>query len=85
MNALCVETVPAGVVTLTQAAPAVPDGVVAEIAVALMTVRPVAAVPPMSTEVAPVNPVPIIVTVVPPATGPYVGVMLVKVGRGRGL
>ena len=37
---------------------------------------------PNVTAVAPVNPVPVIVTVVPPATGPDTGVIPVTVGMG---
>ena len=44
------------------------------------TVTPVAAVAPKSTAVAPVKPVPVIVTDVPPATGPLVGLTPVTVG-----
>ena len=41
--------------------------------VELTTVTPVAASVPKSTAVAPVKPVPVMVTVVPPAVGPEVG------------
>jgi hypothetical protein len=54
------------------------------IVVALLTVNVVAAVPPKVTEVAPVKPVPVIVTTVPPAVGPMFGVKLVNVGAGVG-
>ena len=75
--------VPLGVTTSTHTVvPAVPCGVVAMTCESLTKVRPVAAVPPMSTEVAPVNPVPIIVTRVPPAAGPEGGVILANVGAG---
>ena len=43
----------------------------------------VAGVSPKSTSVAPVNPVPVIVTVVPPAAGPLVGLTFVTAGGGR--
>ena len=72
--------VPLGVVTSTLAVPAVPAGVVAVIEVALTTVTPVAAVPPMVTAVAPVKSVPVIVTDCPPASGPDDGLMAVNVG-----
>jgi hypothetical protein len=60
----------------------VPAGAVAVMDVGEFTVKPVAAVLPKSTAVAPVNPVPVIVTVVPPAAGPYVGATDVTVGAG---
>ena len=72
--------VPAGVVTKTLAVPANPAGVVAVIVVELATVKLVAAVPPMVTAVAPVKPVPVMVMLVPPATEPLVGEILVTVG-----
>ena len=64
----------------TLTAPKVWSGVVAVICVAVLTVNVVAAVPPKVTDVAPVKPVPVMVTEVPPAVGPYVGLMLPKVG-----
>ena len=70
---------PAGVITVTSTVP-VPAGLSAVIVVALTTVTPVAAVVPKSTAVAPVKPVPVIVTNVPPADGPLVGLMPVTVG-----
>ena len=48
--------------------------------VALTTVMPVAAVPPMVTPVAPVKLVPVMVTGVLPAVGPLAGEMPVTVG-----
>ena len=70
---------PAGVVTVTSTVP-VPAGLTAVIVVSLTTVRFVAAVVPKSTAVAPVNPVPVIVTRVPPVVGPLVGLRPVTVG-----
>ncbi len=61
-------------------APAVPAGVVAVIEVALLTVNEVAGVVPKVTAVAPVNPVPVMVTEVPPAVVPDVGETLVNDG-----
>ena len=58
----------------------VPAGEVAVIDVAELTVKPVAAVAPNLTAVAPVKPVPVIVTLVPPAVGPAVGEIEVTVG-----
>ena len=48
--------------------------------VALTTVTLVAAVVPKSTVVAPVKPVPVMVTNVPPAAGPLLGLIPVTVG-----
>jgi len=53
---------------------------VAVICVSETKVTPVPAVPPKLTVAALVNPVPVIVTEVPPAAGPLVGLMLVTVG-----
>ena len=67
-------------VTVTVTAPAACAGVVAVIEV-LLTTTFVAAVPPNVT-VAPVAKfVPVIVTPVPPATGPLFGLTLVTVGK----
>ena len=71
--------VPPGVVTVTSTVP-VPAGLSAVIVVSLTTVKFVAAVVPKSTAVAPVKPVPVIVTDVPPAAGPLVGLRPVTVG-----
>ena len=51
------------------------------IEVSLVTVTPVAQVPPTLTEVAPVNPVPVMVTLVPPSVGPLLGLIEVTVGN----
>lgn len=66
--------VPAGVVTVTGTVP-VPGGDVAVIEVSLMTLKVVATLVPKWTLLAPVNPDPVIVTVVPPVGGPEVGEM----------
>ena len=58
----------------------VPAGEVAVIWVALLTVKEAAAVPPKLTAVAPLRFVPVIVTLVPPAGGPVLGLMPVTVG-----
>ena len=58
----------------------VPAGLSAVIVVSLTTVEFVAGVVPKSTAVAPVKPVPVIVTNVPPAAGPLVGLRPVTVG-----
>ena len=70
---------PPGVVTVTSTTP-VPAGLSAVIVVSLATVTSVAAVVPKSTPVAPVKPVPVIVTEVPPAAGPLVGLRPVTAG-----
>ena len=74
------EFVPPGVVTNTLANPAVPAGVVAVMVVAFTTTTAVAAAPPVVTAVAPVKPVPVIVTDCPPANGPSEGLIAVTVG-----
>ena len=71
---------PAGVVITMLADPAGAGGVIVVISVSLTTVRLVATVLPKVTAVAPVKPVPMMVTAVPPAVVPDVGEMLVNVG-----
>lgn len=58
----------------------VPAGEVAVIDVAELTVKLTALAAPNVTAVAPVKPVPVIVTVVPPLVGPAVGEIDVTVG-----
>jgi hypothetical protein len=75
--------VPAVVITVTSTVP-VPAGEEAVTEVGLTTVTPVACTEPKST-VAPVkNPVPLIVTLVPPAAGPLSGLTAVTVGALAG-
>jgi hypothetical protein len=74
-----VAEVPPGLVTVTSTIPA-PAGEVAVIEVALLTTTPVAALAPKWTAVAPVRLVPVMVTLVLPASGPAFGAMLVTVG-----
>ena len=57
-----------------------PAGEVAAIWVALLTLKEPAALPPNLTAVAPVKLVPVMVTLVPPAGGPVLGLTLVTVG-----
>ena len=71
--------VPFGVVTVTLTVP-VPAGEMAVTEVALLTTTPVAAAVPNLTPVAPVRLVPVMVTEVPPACGPEVGLIEVTVG-----
>ena len=67
--------------TSTLVAPAnTRDGVTAVIEVSETTVTELAAVPPIVTAVAPVKPVPVMVTLVPPALGPALGEIAVTVG-----
>ena len=73
---------PPAVVTTTSAAPAAWAGVVTVIEVAVLLVRPVAAMPPMVTPVALVRLVPVMTTVVPPSVVPLVGAIDVTVGAG---
>ena len=79
-SAAPVALVPPVVVTRTSTVPADPAGAVAVICVALLTVKPVAAVPPKVTAVAPERLVPVMTTEVPPAVGPAVGETEVTVG-----
>ena len=69
------------VVTLTVTAP-LPAAVTAVIWVAELTTKLAAAVPPKLTAVAPVKPVPVMTTLVPPEVGPDVGARPVTVGAG---
>ena len=72
--------VPVGAVTVISTMP-VPAGLTAVIVVLLTTAKLVAAIEPKSTALAPVKLVPVIVTVVPPPTGPLVGLIEVIVGE----
>ena len=82
MNALAAMPVcVSGLETAIATAPVEDDaGVVAVMLVALATVTPVAATPPMVTLAPATKPVPVIVMLVPPATVPEVGAALVTVG-----
>jgi hypothetical protein len=73
--------VPPGVVTATLTGPSsTAGGVLQVIEVSLTTTTLVAGWPPKRTEVAPVKPVPAMVTAVPPAGGPRFGVTLLTTG-----
>ena len=74
--------VPPGPVTVTSTAPADSAGLVAVICVAETITTLLAASVPKSTAVAPVKPVPPIVTAVPPAKGPAELLTPVTVGAG---
>ena len=81
MNApVAVALGPLAPTTVTSTAPFVELGVTAVIDVSETTVKELAATEPKSTAWAPVNPVPVIVTAVPPPAGPVVGVTAVIVG-----
>ena len=75
---------PYGLVTTTSLAPTVLAGAVAVIEVALTQVTPVAAMPPIVTVAPLTKPPPAMVTIVPPATSPLAGEILITVGVGRG-
>ena len=70
-----VALVPSGVVTLTETVPLTSLGETAVMEVSLFTVKLLAAVAPKATAVAPVKPVPVMITLVPPAFRPEVGEM----------
>ena len=76
------ETPPAVVTRISTVAPAVPGGLTAVICESLTTLKlPAAAVPKLTAE-APLKRAPVMVTVVPPATGPVFGVIAVTAGAG---
>jgi hypothetical protein len=79
-SALVIADVPPGPVTVTLTVPAACAGEVAVIDVALLTTKLVAAVEPKWTAVAPLKLVPVMVTLVPPLTGPTFGLTAVTVG-----
>jgi hypothetical protein len=81
LSAAEVSEVPPTVVTVTSTAPA-PGGEVAVIDVAEFTVKLVALLAPNFTAVAPVKPVPVIATDVPPIAKPEVGAIDVTDGAG---
>ncbi len=74
--------VPLAVVTVTGTMPK-PAGATAVIWVSDTTVNEVAGTRPNRTAVAPVNPLPVRVTVVPPVTGPELGLIETSVGTER--
>ena len=78
-SAELVELVPPLPATVTSTVPE-PAGLVAVIDVALFTVTPVAAVEPNATVSPDAKPVPVMVTVVPPAAGPLDGLTADTVG-----
>jgi hypothetical protein len=83
-SALTVALVPLDVVTAMLYVAAAWAGETAVIVVAETTLKLVAGTDPKATLVAPVNPLPVIVTVVPPAVGPEAGEMAVMAGGSAG-
>ena len=80
LSPVTIALVPLGVVTLISTVLADRAGEVTVRVLSLVTCRPVPEVVPNLTAVAPVNPVPVMVTAVPPAVDPLAGEMLVMVG-----
>ena len=74
--------VPPAVVTVTSTVPAAPGGLVTVIDASLLIVNEDAGMltEPKAILVAPVNPVPVIVTRVPPVSGPDTGEIPVTIG-----
>jgi hypothetical protein len=79
-SAALVEDVPPVLVTVMSTVPADPAGATAVICVAEFTVTLVAVVDPNLTVLPDENPLPVIVTVVPPAVGPAAGLTAATVG-----
>jgi hypothetical protein len=80
LSDVLVVDVPAAVVTVMSTVPAAPLGDTAVMEDVLTTVYEVAAVAPNCTAVAPMKPVPVSVTEVPPTVPPVVGASPVTVG-----
>ncbi len=79
-SAAVIAVVPPGVVTVTSTTPGLPEGAVAVIWVAELTVKLSAAFAPNFTAVAAARFVPVIVTTVPAVVGPDEGEIAVTVG-----
>ena len=79
-SAALVEEVPPGVITVTSSVPAGTAGAVTVILLVELTVSAAAAAEPKSTADALLRFVPVIVTLVSPATGPATGLTAVTVG-----
>jgi hypothetical protein len=73
--------VPLAVVTVTSTVPSEPAGTTAMIWVGPVTVNDLAFVALNLTDIAPIKLVPVIVTDVPPAVGPVLGLMALTVGE----
>jgi hypothetical protein len=80
LSAALAALVPLGVITLMSTMPLPAAGEIAVMLLAEFTVKLVAGVPPNSTAVAPVKPVPVMVTEVPPAVVPLAGLRPVIAG-----
>ena len=80
LSALLVAEEPVAFVTVTSTVLAASAGATAVIDVAELTVTLVAATLPKLTVLPDANPVPVMVTEVPPAVGPLVGLTAVTVG-----
>ncbi len=78
-----VPEVPPALATITSTVPADPAGDVAVIVLAELTVNEVAGAEPNVTPETPVKPEPVMVTRVPPASGPTIGRTAVTVGAAR--
>src|ERR1700716_3206579 len=81
-SAVLAGVVPPSVVTITSTAP-VPGGETAAIDVGELTVKLLASADPNLTAVAPKRPVPLMVTKVPPASPPLLGLTLMSAGAGE--
>ena len=83
LSAVLVVVVPPGVVMVMSRVPGGWAGEVAVIDVVELTVMLVAGPVPKATVVAPgTNPVPVMVTTVPPASGPPLGLVAMTIGTG---
>jgi len=85
VNSVLAALVPPGVVTNTLAVPAEPADVVQVTEVDVLALNGVHALPPMVTTLALVRLVPVMVTLVPPAVVPLVGLIAVTVGADTGV
>jgi hypothetical protein len=79
-SALDVADVPPALVTVMSTVPAASAGAVAVTRPSALTVNELAAAAPKYTPVAPVKPLPVIVTTAPPAVPPVAGLTAVTVG-----
>src|SRR5437763_15559615 len=80
LSAAVIALVPPGPVTVTSTWPGAPGGAFAVIDVPLLTTNEVALEAPNATAVAPVKLLPVMVTLVPPASGPWLGLTALTVG-----
>jgi hypothetical protein len=80
LSKVLVTLVPRELVTVTSTVPIVPAGETAMIEVSLCTVNDPADVEPKATAVAPMNPLPVILTLIPPEISPAAGEIEVTTG-----